>query len=56
MLTHYRGWEMPPPESQTHKWIARIVAHPVFASTTSTEDLYLESYERYVPATRWRVS
>lgn len=47
VLKHYRGWTPPEESSKTGAWIQRIVAHPVFASTTSTDDLYLDSYERY---------
>ncbi|EJD44812.1 glutathione S-transferase [Auricularia subglabra TFB-10046 SS5] len=47
VLKHYRGWTPPGESSKTTEWIRRIVAHPVFARTTSTDDLYLDSYERY---------
>ncbi|KZV77902.1 glutathione S-transferase, partial [Exidia glandulosa HHB12029] len=47
VLKHYRGWPVPGEDTKTGAWIRRIVEHPIFARTTSTEDLYLESYERY---------
>ena len=28
------------------KWVERLLKHPVFLATTSTEDVYLDSYER----------
>ncbi|KAJ7368788.1 thioredoxin-like protein [Mycena albidolilacea] len=46
VLKHYRGFELP----SGHKfeaWIARLFAHPAFKATCSTEELYLDSYERY---------
>ncbi|KAL1747279.1 glutathione S-transferase [Schizophyllum fasciatum] len=46
VLKHYRGFTMPEGEKFT-AWTQRLFNHPVFASTCSTEDLYLESYERY---------
>jgi hypothetical protein len=29
-------------------WIERLFDHPAFKSTCSTEELYLDSYERWV--------
>ncbi|KAI5826203.1 glutathione S-transferase, partial [Schizophyllum commune Tattone D] len=46
VLKHYRGFTMPEGEKFT-AWTQRLFEHPVFKSTCSTEDLYLESYERY---------
>ncbi|KAI4519573.1 glutathione S-transferase [Schizophyllum commune Loenen D] len=46
VLKHYRGFTMPEGEKFT-AWTQRLFDHPVFKSTCSTEDLYLESYERY---------
>ena len=47
VLKHYRGFTMPDGEKFT-AWTQRLFEHPVFKSTCSTEDLYLESYERSV--------
>ncbi|KII84647.1 hypothetical protein PLICRDRAFT_95200 [Plicaturopsis crispa FD-325 SS-3] len=46
VLKHYRGFELPP-STKFHAWLDRLFAHPVFKRTCSTEDLYLDSYERY---------
>ncbi|EJD05630.1 uncharacterized protein FOMMEDRAFT_139017 [Fomitiporia mediterranea MF3/22] len=46
VLKHYRAFELPPSD-RFKRWIARLISHPAFRATTSTEDLYLESYERY---------
>ncbi|KAJ7246553.1 glutathione S-transferase [Mycena haematopus] len=46
VLKHYRGFELP----TGHKfeaWIIRLFGHPAFKATCSTEELYLDSYERY---------
>ncbi|KIJ63127.1 hypothetical protein HYDPIDRAFT_113694 [Hydnomerulius pinastri MD-312] len=46
VLTHYRGFTMPrSPEFDA--WIEKLFKHPAFEATRSTEELYLDSYERY---------
>lgn len=45
ILKHYRAFELPQ-SAQFGAWLNRLFAHPVFKSTCSTEDLYLDSYER----------
>ncbi|VDB91481.1 unnamed protein product [Peniophora sp. CBMAI 1063] len=53
VLTHYRAWRMPEGE-KFGRWVERLLEHPAFKATTSTEDVYLDSYERYaknVPGT-----
>ncbi|KAF9236035.1 glutathione S-transferase [Melanogaster broomeanus] len=46
VLKHYRGFEVP--EGQKFRgWLTRLFEHPAFRSTCSTEELYLDSYERY---------
>ena len=45
VLKHYKGFEIPPSE-QFSAWLNRLFGHPSFKSTCSTEDLYLDSYER----------
>jgi glutathione S-transferase len=45
VLKHYRAFELPP-ESKIRGWLNRLVAHPAFKATCSTEQLYLDSYER----------
>jgi glutathione S-transferase len=49
VLKHYRAFELPPEsesESKIRGWLDRLVAHPAFRATCSTEQLYLDSYER----------
>ncbi|KAJ7886757.1 thioredoxin-like protein [Mycena leptocephala] len=46
VLKHYRGFEVPTGD-KFGAWISRLFAHPAFAATCSTEELYLDSYERY---------
>ncbi|EIW77264.1 glutathione S-transferase C-terminal-like protein [Coniophora puteana RWD-64-598 SS2] len=46
VLTHYRGFEMP----QTPKfsaWVQRLLEHPAFRCTCSTDDIYVQAYLRY---------
>ncbi|KIM53095.1 hypothetical protein SCLCIDRAFT_1223192 [Scleroderma citrinum Foug A] len=46
VLKHYRGLE-PPQGPKFSAWLARVLEHPSFKCTCSTEQLYLDSYERY---------
>ncbi|KAJ3753067.1 glutathione S-transferase [Lentinula raphanica] len=46
VLKHYRDFELPRGE-KFDRWIDKLFNHPNFASTCNTEDLYLDSYERY---------
>ncbi|KAH9955885.1 glutathione S-transferase [Lactifluus volemus] len=46
VLRHYRAFELPA-GSKISAWVDRLVAHPSFKATCSTEELYLDSYERY---------
>ncbi|KAK7468564.1 hypothetical protein VKT23_003068 [Stygiomarasmius scandens] len=46
VLKHYRGFEMPPGEKFA-RWTTKLLNHPDFENTCSTDDLYLDSYERY---------
>jgi hypothetical protein len=47
VLKHYRGFELPSDEKFT-AWISRLLEYPAFKKTCSTEELYLESYERCI--------
>ena len=47
VLKPYRGWPEPDPQSRWAKWIDAIENDPSVKATTSTNDLYLDSYERY---------
>ncbi|KAF7290923.1 Glutathione transferase [Mycena chlorophos] len=46
VLKHYRAFEMPEGE-RFRTWTTRIFENPAFKATCSTEELYLDSYERY---------
>ncbi|KAJ7498526.1 thioredoxin-like protein [Mycena latifolia] len=46
VLKHYRGFELPTGE-KFGAWINRLFNHPAFKATCSTDNLYLDSYERY---------
>ncbi|KAH9941268.1 glutathione S-transferase C-terminal-like protein [Epithele typhae] len=46
VLKHYRGFVMPEGE-RFQAYMQRLVAHPAVRRTCSTEQLYLDSYERY---------
>jgi len=46
VLKHYRAFELPAGE-KFGAWISRLFSHPAWKCTCSTEELYLDSYERY---------
>jgi len=46
VLKHYRGFELPP-GTKFNAYIKRLFENPAFKRTCSTEELYLDSYERY---------
>jgi len=46
VLKHYRGFTLPQ-NDRFSAWMGRLFAHASFKATCSTEDLYLDSYERY---------
>ncbi|KAK0207063.1 glutathione S-transferase [Desarmillaria ectypa] len=46
VLKHYRGFVMPSGQ-KFNAWMSKLLGHPAFARTCSTEDLYLDSYEGY---------
>ena len=45
VLNHYRGLELPQ-GPKFSAWLTRVFEHPAFKRTCSTEQLYLDSYER----------
>lgn len=45
VLKHYKGFELPQNE-RFSEYLLRLFEHPAFKATCSTEDLYLDSYER----------
>ncbi|KXN81732.1 Glutathione S-transferase DHAR3, chloroplastic [Leucoagaricus sp. SymC.cos] len=46
VLKHYRGFELSQGE-KFNAWLKRLFEHPAFVATCSTDELYLNSYERY---------
>ncbi|KAK4560511.1 hypothetical protein LTR86_005708 [Recurvomyces mirabilis] len=47
VLKPYRGWPDPEPGSRWEKWVRAIEANETVKATTSGDELYLDSYERY---------
>ncbi|RAH86907.1 glutathione S-transferase [Aspergillus japonicus CBS 114.51] len=47
VLEPYRGWPEPEAGSRWGAWVDAIEKDPHVAATTSDDDLYLDSYERY---------
>ncbi|KAL2866520.1 glutathione S-transferase family protein [Aspergillus lucknowensis] len=47
VLKPYRGWPDPEPGSRWATWVDAIEGNEEVKRTTSTDDLYLDSYERY---------
>ncbi|KAJ7599879.1 thioredoxin-like protein [Mycena floridula] len=46
VLKHYRGFTLPS-GTKFNGYMKRLLSHPVFKRTCSTDQLYLDSYERY---------
>ncbi|THY92701.1 glutathione S-transferase [Aureobasidium pullulans] len=47
VLQPYRGWPEPEAGSRWAKWVDAIEQDHAVRATTSTDELYLDSYERY---------
>ena len=47
VLQPYRGWPDPEEGSRWAKWVHAVEGYPEVMATTSTDDLYMDSYERY---------
>ena len=47
VLKPYRGWPDADEGSRWARWVQAIERHPAVVATTSTDELYLDSYERY---------
>ncbi|KAF1974993.1 hypothetical protein BU23DRAFT_552831 [Bimuria novae-zelandiae CBS 107.79] len=47
VLGPYRGWPEPEEGSRWKTWVDAIETDPSVKATTSTDELYLDSYERY---------
>lgn len=47
VLAPYRGWPDPEEGTRWYKWIDAIEKDEAVKATTSGDELYLDSYERY---------
>jgi glutathione S-transferase len=47
VLRPYRGWPAPSPGSRWALWVDAIENNEHVKATTSSDDLYIDSYERY---------
>ncbi|KAM0803916.1 hypothetical protein BDR22DRAFT_818580 [Usnea florida] len=47
VLTPYRGWPEPEADSRWASWVKAIEENEGVKATTSTDELYMDSYERY---------
>jgi len=47
VLKHYRGWPDPTPGSRWGRWMDAIENNEHVKNTTSLDELYIDSYERY---------
>lgn len=47
VLKPYRGWTDPAPGSRWSRYVTAIHENEHVKATTSTDELYLDSYERY---------
>jgi glutathione S-transferase len=47
VLKPYRNWPDPEPDTRWAKWVDAIESNHHIQATTSTDELYLDSYERY---------
>ena len=47
VLAPYRGWPDPEPGSRWASLVDAVEGHESVKATTSTDELYLDSYERY---------
>jgi glutathione S-transferase len=47
VLKPFRGWQDPAPGSRWARWLEAIENNDHVKNTTSTDDLYRDSYERY---------
>ncbi|KAL4881971.1 hypothetical protein BJY04DRAFT_207165 [Aspergillus karnatakaensis] len=52
VLKPYRGWPDAEPGSRWGAWVDAIEGNEQIAATTSTDELYLDSYERYAANAR----
>ncbi|RFU30015.1 hypothetical protein B7463_g6318, partial [Scytalidium lignicola] len=47
VLKHYRGWPDPTPGTRWAQWMEAVENNEHVKNTTSLDDLYVDSYERY---------
>lgn len=52
VLRPYRGWPDPEAGSRWGIWMDAIENHEAVRATTSTDELYLDSYQRYAGTSR----
>lgn len=50
MLHPYRGWPLAEPGSRLGIWVDALESSESVKNTVSSDDLYLDSYERYAGA------
>lgn len=56
VLKPYKGWPDPLEGSRWAQWIEAVENNVEVRATTSTDDLYLDSYERYAGMTSMKQS
>lgn len=47
VLKHYRAWPDPTPGSRWGRWMDAVETNEHVRNTTSLDELYIDSYERY---------
>ena len=47
VLKHYRAWPDPTPGSRWGRWLEAVENNEHVKNTTSLDELYIDSYERY---------
>jgi len=47
VLKHYRGWPDPVPGTRWFRWMEAVENNEHVKNTTSLDELYIDSYERY---------
>lgn len=47
VMKHYRGWQDPNPGSRWGRWLEAVETNEHVKNTTSLDELYIDSYERY---------
>ena len=47
VMKHYRGWQDPAPGTRWGLWLSAVENNEHVKNTTSLDELYIDSYERY---------